>query len=600
MEIYLGTEGTPIATDSPPHSPSRSAPIIELAPLPIIEVRGSAHLVSYVNSAFCRLLGKTRKELLGKCFAQIVPGGDQCAAILDRVYQTGEAETYSQEDKSEPNTAYWLYAMWPALDANEHPERVIIQLTKAANFPQNVAAINEALLISGLHQHELTEAAEKLNALLQAEIAERKVAEEALRQSEAETQRAREEAEAANRAKDIFLATLSHEIRTPLNSIVGWAFILQRKNASPADFEEGMRVIDRNCRLQAQLIDDVLDVSRIVSGKLRLDIQPCDLSELIKAAVDTVRPSIVAKEITLDVNCDPVHAEAASDVSRMQQVIWNLLNNAVKFTPKGGKVAITLTRDDSAFRITVTDSGQGIDPEFLPYVFDRFRQADSGSRRKLGGLGLGLSIVKHIVELHGGRVEAQSAGEGRGATFCVTLPIRAAGPLADNPKPNEPSPGVVGVDLLLEPLTVTPLPAPIPHAGSNRLGGVRVLVVDDEPDTRRLLKKVLEMEGASVVVCAAAAEALRALQVDRAAAPHIVVSDLGMPEMDGLDLIREVRRLEAASRDRTPVPAVALTGFAHTSDAKRALDAGFQVHVSKPVDPERIIRAIADLARRIN
>jgi len=391
----------------------------------------------------------------------------------------------------------------------------------------------------------------------------------------ANEQASRLEAEAANRSKDLFLATLSHEVRTPLNAILGWASILRGGDCSIADVQEGMEVIERNCRAQAQLIEDVLDISRIVSGKLRLEIRACELVEVINEAIDVVRPAAAAKGVRIEATLDPAASHVSCDTNRMRQVVWNLLVNAVKFTTGGKTVRVTLARDHSTARIQVSDEGLGITREFLPYVFDRFRQADSSSRRKLGGLGLGLSIVKHIVEVHGGTVRAESAGEGLGATFTVNLPVRAVqidegdGQAAGN------SGDTATADL-------TPV----------RLDGLRVMVVDDEADARRLLGRVLGEAGAVVTAAGSVAEAMGALAD---ANPEVLVSDVAMPHQDGFDLIRQVRGTGRTARD---LPAVALTAFAHKDDRRRVLLAGFQVHVPKPIDPHDLTAVIATLAGR--
>jgi PAS domain S-box-containing protein len=388
----------------------------------------------------------------------------------------------------------------------------------------------------------------------------------------ANEQAARMEAEAANRSKDLFLATLSHEVRTPLNAILGWATILRSGRCDAADFQEGMEVIERNCKAQAQLIEDVLDISRIVSGKLQLQIRLCDLADVIRAAIDVVRPSADSKGVCLEVSLDSTTSQASCDKNRMQQVVWNLLSNAVKFTPRGGSVRVTLIRDGFCARIQVSDEGQGINPEFLPFVFDRFRQADSTTRRKLGGLGLGLSIVKHIVEVHGGTVSADSAGEGCGATFIVDLPIRAV-------HVDEGAGDPFAADV-----------TPTPDAMSVRLDGLRVLIVDDAPDARRLLVKVLGEAGAVVIAASSVAEALEALATMN---PQVLVSDIAMPGQDGFDLIRQVREMGLTFKE---LPAVALTAFAHKEDRRRVLRAGYQVHVTKPVDPHELVAVIAGLA----
>ena len=325
-----------------------------------------------------------------------------------------------------------------------------------------------------------------------------------------------------------------------------------------------------------QLMDDVLDVSRIVSGKVRLEVRPCELSDIIRAGIDVVRSAAQAKDITLSAELDPAASAASCDAARMQQVVWNLLSNAIKFTPKGGRVHVKLAREASDLHIQVSDSGQGIGAELLPHVFDRFRQADSSTRRRYGGLGLGLSIVKHLVELHGGTVQVESGGEGRGTTFSVLLPIRAVrvDESGDDPDADESElASTIGLPIV-------------------RLDALRVLVVDDDPDARRLLIKVLRDAGAVVMSAANAAEALAAIAESN---PEVLVSDLGMPDQDGFDLIREVRRHGHHAKD---LPAVALSAFAHKNDRRRALLAGFQMHVPKPADPHDLTAAIASLAGR--
>ena len=397
----------------------------------------------------------------------------------------------------------------------------------------------------------------------------------------ANEQASRREAEAANRAKDVFLATLSHEMRTPLNAIVGWLTILRHENIEKKHFQEGLEVIERNTMAQAQLIDDVLDVSRIVSGKLRVNIGPCELTDVINAGVNVVRPAAEARGIALNVQVDPSASSASCDAVRMQQVVWNLVSNAVKFTPKGGRVDVTLSREQSSIQIEVSDNGQGISAELLPRVFDRFRQADSSTRRRFGGLGLGLSIVKFIVEAHGGTVEANSAGEGKGSTFTVRLPIHAVRVRGDGEDDEmaseaaERESGGAAASASRFPLT--------------RLDGLRVLVVDDEADARRILVMVLEQVGAVVIAVGSVREAIEALPEVR---PDVLVSDLGMPEQDGFDLIRQVRDSGHDARD---LPAVALTAFVQKDDARLALLAGFQVHVPKPVDPHELASVIASL-----
>ena len=387
------------------------------------------------------------------------------------------------------------------------------------------------------------------------------------------------DAESANRAKDIFLATLSHELRTPLNAIVGWIALLRAEGCTEERIAEGLDVIERNTAAQVQLIEDVLDVSGILSGKMRLEMCNCDLREPINAGIDAVRSAATARNISIDVRLDPEASQASCDPTRFQQVVWNLVSNAIKFTPNGGSVLVTLERDGSTVKLTVRDNGQGISPHELPRIFDRFRQADSGTRRRFRGLGLGLSIVKYLVEMHGGSVEAHSDGEHHGSTFTVRIPVRAVdvvemGPAADQS----------GLRNTLN--DGSPAPGPV------RLDGLRVLVVDDEPDARRMLLGLLEGIGANVTVAGSTQDALTALE---AAEFDVLLSDLGMPDEDGYDLIREVRR---RGHDAEMLPAIALTGFARHDDERDAVSAGFQRHISKPVNVHGLTAIIASLAGR--
>lgn len=388
-----------------------------------------------------------------------------------------------------------------------------------------------------------------------------------------ETQKAKADAEAANRLKDEFLATLSHELRTPLNAILGWARILGTGSVEAEDLKEGLEVIERNAKVQVQIIEDLLDISRIVSGTMRLDVQRVNLSEVIDAAITAVTPAADAKGVRIQKVLDPLAGAVSGDPNRLQQIVWNLLTNAVKFTPKGGRVQVLLERVNSHVEISVIDNGVGIRPEFLPHIFERFSQADSSTTRRHGGLGLGLAIVKQLTELHGGSVRAKSPGEGQGSTFVVDLPITV---LHEAPpekvRPKEEQPGEY--DCAERPLT-----------------GIRVLVVDDEPDARQLVRRVLSECGADVAVAESAAAAVQLVESFR---PDILVSDIGMPEQDGYDLIREVRRRVAAKT----LPAVALTAFARSEDRRRALLAGFQTHVAKPVDPAELVAVVASLVER--
>jgi PAS domain S-box-containing protein len=386
---------------------------------------------------------------------------------------------------------------------------------------------------------------------------------------------ARAEAERTSQMKDEFLATLSHELRTPLSAILGWAQVLRRGTRDAADLQRGLQTIERNARAQAQLIEDLLDMSRITSGKVLLDMQTVAPPQFIDAAVDTVRPAADAKNITLEKHYDGAGAAIAGDPARLQQVIWNLLSNAIKFTPRDGRVAISVGERDGQVEITVQDNGVGIKPEFKAHVFERFRQGDASTTRRHGGLGLGLSIVKHLIEQHGGTVRVDSAGEDQGASFTIALP--AASRQAPAARPERPA--------------FSPAPPLASELMLRDLAGLRVLVVDDEADARELINRILSDCQAQVRTAASAAQALAAL---RAGPADVLVSDLGMPDVDGFELLARVRALGPAAGGN--VAAVALTAFARSEDRLRALEAGFSAHISKPVEPSELIAAVAALA----
>jgi PAS domain S-box-containing protein len=385
---------------------------------------------------------------------------------------------------------------------------------------------------------------------------------------------ARSEAERVSRMKDEFLATLSHELRTPLNAILGWSQLLQRGKGDEALLQEGFQIIERNARSQTRLISDLLDMSRIISGKIRLDVQRMDLASVVEAAIDSVRPSADAKGIVLRKILDPLAGPVSGDPNRLQQVVWNLLTNAIKFTPKGGKVEVLLERVNSHVEITVNDNGQGIKPDFLPHVFDRFRQADASTTRQHGGLGIGLAIVKHLVELHGGTVRVKSGGEGRGATFSVDIPVAAAKYHGESRQ--HPATGSADASAAWKEIS---------------LANLGILVVDDEADARELIRRLLEECGARVILAESADAAMSIIGRD---CPDVLISDIGMPQKDGYEFIREVRRLANCSK----MPAIALTAFARSEDRTRAMMAGYQVHISKPVEPQELIATIASVAGR--
>jgi PAS domain S-box-containing protein len=421
------------------------------------------------------------------------------------------------------------------------------------------------------------------------DITDRKLAEAALRQArmaaeEANAEKARlldserlarAEAERASRIKDEFLATLSHELRTPLNAVLGWSTILRGTPQSDPQIAQGLDAIDRNARVQAQIIDDLLDMSRIISGKVRLDVQPLDLPAVVLEAVETVRAGASAKGIRLQTVVDPLNALVLGDPNRLQQVFWNLLNNAIKFTPKGGRVQILLQRINSHVDVSVVDSGEGIPPDFLPYVFNRFQQADPSTTRRHGGLGLGLAIVKNLVELHGGEVRAKSGGVGKGATFIVTLPLTVFHPPVDEGEREHPKSR--GREL------------PVPSSAC--LEGIRVLAIDDDEDARRLLQVMLEAAGATAYLAGSAREGMEQLLHQTV---DVVICDIGMPNVDGYTFIRDVRRL--SDREKSEVAAVALTAYARLQDRMEAMRAGFQNHLPKPVEPSELLAVVQSLA----
>jgi PAS domain S-box-containing protein len=424
-----------------------------------------------------------------------------------------------------------------------------------------------------------------LNAELEQRVIERTAQLEAANRAKDELlvreQAARADAEAANRMKDEFLATLSHELRTPLNAILGWAQLLRTRQFDPDTVNRALETIERNARSQTQLVGDILDVSRIIRGKVRLNIRSITLISLIEAALDSVRPAAEAKMIDLQAFYDPRSQAVSGDPERIQQVIWNLLSNAIKFTPQNGRVEVQLLQSNRTVSIRVSDTGKGINPKFLPHVFDRFRQADSSITRSHGGLGLGLAIVRHLVELHGGTVLAESEGEGRGATFTVTLPLVAPPEAAEAAELTSPT--VLGQKTVHQP---------------DRLAGLRILVVDDEADTRDFLTTLLEQYGATVIALESTRMAVDFLTGAIDQPPNLLVSDIHMPEEDGYVLIRQIRAI--ASDRNLILPAVALTACAGVEDRTQLLLAGFQIHIPKPVDAAEFMAVIANLAGRAN
>jgi PAS domain S-box-containing protein len=496
--------------------------------------------IALVNAAAERLFGYDRQELLGKPIEMLVP-----KHIRER-HPSHRADFYASPQMRPMGAGRDLTGQ--RKDGREVP--IEIALNPISVRGQRMV-LSSVLDISARRRAEI-----ERSELLARERA------------------AREQAETASRAKDEFVAVVSHELRAPLTAIILGTQLLRAsgKFDEDPDVMQAFDTVERNAKSQAQLIEDLLDISRVITGKLVLNVRPVEVGHIIETSVDSVRAAADAKSIQLRLHLDRAGSWVSADPSRLQQIVWNLLSNAVKFTPQHGTIDVRADRDAAHAYIVVTDSGEGIHAEFLPYVFDRFSQANLSSGRRHGGLGLGLAIVRHLVELHGGTVRAESDGEGRGATFTVMLPLAAT---------HEASAAAPLLDTAYGVATPT-------------LEGLRVMIVDDAADTRDLLTKILHRHGAEVRSCASASDALEAIGEWR---PAVLVSDVAMPEEDGYSLIRRVRALD---RDRGgDVPAVALTGYAQTEDRTRALAAGFQMHIPKPVDPRELVTVIASLAGRI-
>jgi signal transduction histidine kinase/DNA-binding response OmpR family regulator len=457
----------------------------------------------------------------------------------------------------------WLYLAdkHSGEEFSEADEHFAVTLAQAMVFYEN------ARLYAELQRHA---------GALEQEIVERKQAEKERGELLVREQAARRESETANRLKDEFLATVSHELRAPLNAILGWTTLIRNGKLVEDKEEQALETIERSARAQKKLIDDLLDVSRIITGKLRLDIRVADLVSIIQSAVESARPAADAKGVHLQIEVDPATCPFQGDPNRIQQVIWNLLSNAVKFTPMGGSVTVRLRRLNEHIEIVVSDTGIGIAREFIPYVFERFRQADGSSTRKHGGLGLGLAIVRHLVEMHGGAAKAESAGVGQGASFTVILPLAA------------PISTLRGMEIS------TPDQKIVLSDRAPKLTGLRVLVVDDQPDARDLLATILHLSGAKVQTSGSVTEAINALITWQ---PEIVITDIAMPNGDGFELIRRIRELEPEGDGRMPI--IALTANAGAEDRIRVLAAGFQLHLTKPVEPDELVVSVASLTGRL-
>jgi PAS domain S-box-containing protein len=507
-----------------------------------------------------RLKGYSADEIIGRHFSTFYPREDvdagKCEMELEGARAAGRFEDEGWRLRKD-GTRFWANV-------------IITPLREADGTLVGYAKVTRDLSERKRHEEERV-------VLARAEAA-RRVAEEnedRARTLAEDLRRARDRAEEAGRLKDEFLATVSHELRTPLSAILGWARMLQSGALEPAKVASAIDAIVRNAIAQQQIVDDLLDVSRIVSGQLRLDIDFIDIGHVVTAAAESIRAATDAKGLTLQVSINPEAGVIKGDSGRLQQVMWNLLSNAVKFTPRGGTICLALSRVNSAVEVRVSDNGRGISKEFLPHVFERFAQQDGGNTRRAGGLGLGLAIVKHLVELHGGVIEAHSDGPGAGAEFVVRLPVAA----------------VRGSSALSTGRTHEGMADAISFP--TELKGLKILVVDDEADARQLLQSVLE-QGGAVVDTASSAEA--ALQRIRAAKPDVIISDVGMPDVDGYEFIQRLRQMSRDEGGR--IPAVALTAYARAEDRRKALMAGFQNHAAKPMDPQELVVVVANLVGR--
>jgi PAS domain S-box-containing protein len=508
----------------------------------LTDVKGSC---TYINPRFQAICDFTLSDGLGDGWLQSIHPEDRQRVINDWFIHTREVREYSDEFRFQTRSGEirWTHV------------RLSPMFSSAGELMGHVGTVEDTT--------------------------ERKHA-EAARAQIIHEQAARQQAEAANRMKDEFLAVLSHELRTPLNSMMGWARLLRTKKFDEETTARALETIERNARSQAQLIEDILDVSLIVRGKLRLNLCPINFVSVVEQAIDSVRPLAEAKTIHLETNLAD-SASVCGDPNRLQQVVWNLLTNAIKFTPEQGRISVELIRHEAQTQLRVTDSGIGIKPDFLPHVFERFRQADGTTTRPHSGLGLGLAIVRHLVELHNGTVQAESKGEGQGASFTVQIPLLPSSEEQQDELPNSTA------NLAAKPSNES-LP---PSSSPPFLKGITVLVVDDEADTREVLSVMLSESGIEVTTAASVQEALKLLKSWQ---PKILVSDIGMPEEDGYSLIRQIRRLSPT--EGGSIPAVALTAYSREEDRKQVLLAGFQMHVSKPVEATELLQAIATLTEQ--
>jgi signal transduction histidine kinase/ActR/RegA family two-component response regulator len=543
-------------------TPEQFLELAKVLPEPSLLITGDGQILA-ANPPVTKTLGLRRQELEGKMLVELVTNPPekvkQYLGACSRSREMVLSSLTFRNTEGQP----CLYRCEGAVLQPRSPESPSLIFLRLKNMD---SASSRFVLLN-----------KKIDELAK-EIRERQRVEAERAQLLVREQLARAEAEKLNRLKDEFLSTLSHELRTPLNSILGWSQILRTRKSNEATTIRALETIERNARSQAQLVEDLLNVSRIITGKIRLHVQAVELISVIEAAMDTVRPAAEAKNIRLQSVLDPAAGPILGDFERLQQIAWNLLSNAIKFTPKGGRVQVGLKRINSHVEIIVTDTGQGISAEFLPYVFDRFRQADNSITRTFGGLGLGLAIVRQLVELHGGTVHVESPGEGQGAMFTVNLPLMAVSPKAIEPEWVHPTVG-----------------GSVPFDYSPRLDGLRILVVDDEADVRELITYILEACGTEVLAAASADEAIAAL-TRSSTAIDVLISDIGMPDEDGYTLLRRVRALKPENGGK--IPAIALTAYARTEDRRTALLAGFQCHIAKPVEPAELVAVVANLAGR--
>lgn len=551
-------------------TPEQFLELARLLPEPCILVTGEGQLLA-ANASLTRLLGLSRQTLQeNRLFDLVTNSPDAVKQYLRSCSRSRDLVVGSLTFRTSDGQC--LYRCEGAVVRPWSPELsalIFLRLQSRESASRRFVLLNQKIdeLAKEIRERQRVEQ-ERAQLLVREQLAR------------AEAEKAHAEAERLNRLKDEFLLTISHELRTPLNAILGWSQLLRVCEPDEATMNRALETIERNARSQSQLIDDLLDISRIITGKIRLNVQAVELISVIEFVIDTVQPAADAKNIRLQLVLDPLAGPVLGDEGRLQQIIWNLLSNAIKFTPKGGRVQIGLTRINSHIEIIVTDTGQGINAEFLPFVFERFRQADSSTTRSFGGLGLGLAIVRHLVELHGGTVSAESPGVGQGATFTVKLPLMAVSSMSDRTERVHPAVrGSSSFDF------------------SPRLDELRILIVDDQADARALLTYTLELCGAKVTAASSADEALTVL-MQLSSPMDLLISDIGMPNGDGYDLLRRVRRL--TPEQGGCIPAVALTAYTRTDDRRAALLAGFQSHIAKPVEASELVAVIANLTGRID